>query len=483
MKKKELLRSLCFLLIVIVMLFSMASLLRDRESTLRSYYSEPNNTISTIFVGGSHVNSSYAPSMLWREYGIAAHNVYSWNQPIWTSYSYIKEALRTQSPEVVVVDLFGMMYGYSYMSVGAIDDVNYKNAFSFRMGPILYEMMWNTYQASSDALPFSDYLNLSRYHARWKYLTAQDFSFDYTDYHDIFKGYSIQTEVKPVAPPGFRLATETHRPNETCIEYLDKIVKLADQRGFQLVFTMLPYDFNETERKIFLWLDEYAQEHGIPLLNYNLTDGERIGFDFQTDMVDWGHTNHDGATKVTMDIGRFLLENYDLPLREEVANHEQRDMDAFGFGRVEKANIMLLETDPAQYLDMAVSDPYYTTYIMINNPAALPEEIQEMLGISPDETDPVLYVFNGTDTASGSALKEIVQTTGLYTITANAASGNLSMKVGEKEYWAPGTAIGILIVDNWSLEPVSYASMPANDMTELVHMEFTLAERDKVKDK
>lgn len=476
---KQFLRSVCFILIAAVLLLSLTGLLRDHDSTLRSFYSEPDDTISTIVVGSSHVNSSFVPAVLWREYGIAAHNVFSWNQPVWTSYSYIKEALRTQSLSVVVLDLFGMMYGYSYIPAESIDADNYANAFNYRMGPVQYEMMWNSWRYANESPPLADYFNLARYHGRWEYLTADDFTFDYTQYHDIYKGYAIQTTVKPMEAPGWRLATEALAPDARCVKFLDKIVKLAQKEGFELVFTMTPYDFSEPERKVFLWLDQYAAQHGIPLLNYNLTDGERIGFDYSTDMVDWGHTNHSGATKITMDLGRYLAQNYDLPTYEQVSNWVQRDADAFGFGRVEQANVLLTQDDVAQYLTDATTDPWYTAYIVVADAAALSPEMRAALAIAEDEQGQVLRVFNGENKTPARG-GTVTAAHGAYTVTASALDG-LSLTVGGKEYVAPATKIGVLIVDMLFQEPVDYASVTTDQPEMLVHLEFTTSEREKVR--
>ena len=83
--------SLCvFLSLCAAMLLGLSWLLRDRETSLSSLYSEPENSVDVLIVGSSHVNSGYIPAVLWQEYGISAHNVYSWSQPMWISLLFCK---------------------------------------------------------------------------------------------------------------------------------------------------------------------------------------------------------------------------------------------------------------------------------------------------------------------------------------------------------------------------------------------------------
>ena len=44
--------------------------------------------------------------LLWDEYGMAAYLMTGAEQPLWNSYYNLKEALKTQKPKLVVLDMF-----------------------------------------------------------------------------------------------------------------------------------------------------------------------------------------------------------------------------------------------------------------------------------------------------------------------------------------------------------------------------------------
>ena len=110
-KYKKIIGSLLFAVITLAMLYGTANLLRDRETTLADLYSEEKGSIDMVIVGSSHVNNGIIPNIFWEENGISATNAYSWAQPTWTAYYYIREALRVQDPDIVILDLYGMTYG------------------------------------------------------------------------------------------------------------------------------------------------------------------------------------------------------------------------------------------------------------------------------------------------------------------------------------------------------------------------------------
>ena len=329
MTKKQALRLSTFLLLVVLMISGLIWLLRDRETTLSSLYSEPKNTVDVFMVGSSHVNSAYIPGVLWQDYNISAHNVFSWSQPMWISYHYIIEGLRTQQPSVVVLDLNGMLYGNSAEAPEATDQVNYLNSFSIAPGWNLLRMTKTVETCGIDLRTATDFLPLIHYHTRWK--TLDKHAFTYNPYNDpsYLKGYGFQVRIDPLTAPNYPATNERSAPYETAVAYLDKIVALSEKENFELIFVLAPYTYQQNEPAIFNWLEDYSAERGIPFYNYCTTDGDRIGIDWATDFCDARHVNYLGALKLTHDLGSLLLQGeYDLRTRAELANAAALDADA-----------------------------------------------------------------------------------------------------------------------------------------------------------
>ena len=68
------------------------------------FYAEPENSLDVICIGSSHVFLDISPMAMWKAEGITAYDLTSSIQRMWVSYYYLKEALKYQTPKVVVLD-------------------------------------------------------------------------------------------------------------------------------------------------------------------------------------------------------------------------------------------------------------------------------------------------------------------------------------------------------------------------------------------
>ncbi|MEG0768337.1 MAG: hypothetical protein RSG59_00325 [Ruthenibacterium sp.] len=334
MTKRQGVRFAAFALLCVLTLSWLSYFLRERDTLLAGFYSEPENTVDVLLVGSSHANCTFIPGVLWKEYGISSHNVYSWDQTMWISYYYIKEALRTQNPSAVVLDLYGMMYGNTAETPTYVDDSNYKNAFKLDASLNSLAMTQTVATCGEDRRNPVDFLPLVRYHTRWKFIDENFFLYDAHKQKSYLKGYlpRIATQSCHVPAPAEGLTPQ--EPYPTAVKWLDKIVKLCRNKGLQLVFTMTPYQYTEKEQPIFAWLAEYAKENGIPFLNYCDVRGKQIGFDFTTQMYNAGHVNPAGGLVVTRDLGKFLKASCKLQPPEENPARDEHDHAAESFYRM-----------------------------------------------------------------------------------------------------------------------------------------------------
>ena len=394
MKIKKLFGSVIFLLLALLMLSGVSWLLRDRATTLSAMYSEPDNTLDVIIVGSSHVNNGYIPNLLWEENNASACNVFSWSQPMWVSYHYIKETLRTQQPEVVVLDTFGMTYGHSYIMPEEIDRTSYANSFNLDPGLNYLQLIATSERCGLDLRDSSEFLNLVRYHTRWKYPDKEMLTYDPHDQYDYLKGYGFVLGAAGLSDPAIPIPEEPFEPYEYCIEYLDKTVELCEKEGIRLILTMAPYIYNETEAGICRWIELYAQEHGLTFLNYLGEDGKRIGFDYAADLIDIGHCNYSGALKLTRDLCRYLEQNHTFSPTQEHSNHAALTSDLSKYHRLEPLNDIMSQERISDWLTAALSDEQttvllYDTGVNANASSVLHSTLKEF-GISLSGSHAVL---------------------------------------------------------------------------------------------
>lgn len=383
MTKRQGIRMVSFLLLAAFMLLGISGFLRDKETTLSSFYSEPDDSVDVFVVGSSRVNSGSIPGIFWQEYGISAHNVFSWAQPMWISYHYIKEGLKTQNPRVVVLEMSGMMYGNSTQQPEAIDDVSYQNSFTIDPGPNHLQMVSTVGKCGIDLRDPIDFLNLVRFHARWKHIDENTFTYDAHQQHSFLKGYTLQVGQHEAQDPAVAATDEVLTPYEPCIEYLEQIVALSQKEDFELVFVMMPYLYQENEPAYYNWIENYAAEQGIPFFNYCREDGQRIGLDWQDELSDEGHLNYKGALRVTRDIGAYLQENYSLRTADELPNRTQLDADAAMMRRALDINDVFLSGPDAFFRWVGTTKGSFALLKGSGDAPTLPQSLTETLGFSP----------------------------------------------------------------------------------------------------
>lgn len=356
MNRKQTVHFLGFFVVIVFLLGMLSELLRDKATTLSVLYSEPEQSVDVLIVGSSHVNCGYIPSMLWEENHLSACNAYSWSQPMWVSYHYILEALKTQSPKLIVLELYGMMYGHSYIMPEEIDRTSYANSFTIDPGWNRLQLIATVGRCGLDLRDPFDFLALPSYHTRWRDLSLQDLFYNPHDQHDSLKGYNLLMESAALEEPGPFMVEQAREPYEYCVEYLEKITALCEKRQIQLVFTIAPYVYSQAEAELCRWIEQYSADKGIPFLNYLGEDGARIGFDYGTDLSDAGHCNYRGAQKITQDLCDHLRTWLPTPEKTENPAFSLLEEDYQKFGRVTRLNDIMAEGTLSDWLGAALAD-------------------------------------------------------------------------------------------------------------------------------
>ena len=300
MKKSQWLSLISFVLCAVLMTCLISEIFREKSSSFDVYYEEPQNTVDVLFVGSSHVYSGYCPAVLWREYGVSAYNVYAWSMPVWTAYYYMCEALKTQTPEVVFLDVSSFCLGVGIPGAEKKSVVNREQNTTFKAG--LPRFLLTLESLTPDSSTF----DLELYHNKWKYperlevIHENDLSlaflrnfgglFTQLDY-EIFD-YSFYTDIMP--------------PGELEQKYIEKITELSEEKGFKLVYVCTPYTSNKEQTMVLNWTHQYAAEHGIDYIDFLGEAGQAVGFDYHLDMADGDHINVGGAFKITRYCGEYL---------------------------------------------------------------------------------------------------------------------------------------------------------------------------------
>lgn len=281
------------------------------------FYSEPDNSLDVVFLGSSCVHCNINPNVIWKGYGIASYDFACDRQELGTSYYYLKQVFKTQSPKVVVIDI---MNGGSEE---AIDNERAHFAFDHMKTDLSrIEAIWN--RTKEERLEM--YLPLIAYHERWKNLSLDDFK--YVRYrHNPMKG----TYIRMVSNKREEVILPDNMPvgelSERTVFWLDHITALCEENDCECLFIKTPYSFYDEEKfAYFNAAEKYLNDRDIPFIYFNKIIGE-TGLDFNTDYMDEWHMNWEGQQKFSDWLGHYLKDNYGLSDRRGDPKYSKWDED------------------------------------------------------------------------------------------------------------------------------------------------------------
>ena len=324
---------------------------------------------------------------------------------MWVSYHYIVEGLKTQTPDYIVLEMYGMVYGHSYIMPQEIDKTSYNNSFNLLPSWNRWQLIKTSESCGLDLRNAQDFLYISRYHTRWKTFDWSYFSYNPCKQHDYLKGYGYLTNTAGISQPEVDVSQEELVPYEYCVEYLDKIVSLCKEKDIELIFTLTPYVYQTEETAVLNWLERYSKEKDIPFFNYLYgEDYERIGFDYSTDLADSGHCNYSGAVKITEDLCNYLDSvGASAATKEEHPHFEMLSDDYSRFERVPALNVIMESVEIETFVQKAVSDKDVTLFV---NTHSATKNMLDMLNgvINPYGTQTNYSMTDMVITADGIAV-------------------------------------------------------------------------------
>ncbi len=306
-------RIICFLLLLAAVLWGTNRVFKfkygDGIYDLTKFYQLENNTVDVLFLGSSHAFEDINTGMLWDEHGMASFILSGSMQPMWNTYFYLKEALKTQKPELVVIEAYMAGFPEEY----ADDSRIIKNNFGLRFSKNKLDSLRASVPPGRFAEFFLEYI---QYHNRYTELSMADILPDqgYELYRD-WKGYGCNMDTKPQENPDVSGVTEAGFLRDKSEQYFRKTIELARENGIPVVILVSPYaSVTDVEQMIFNRVEQIAAEYGIPFINYNRNYRE-LGIDYAEDAGDEFHLNYKGSAKLTRAFGAFLAENFEIPDR------------------------------------------------------------------------------------------------------------------------------------------------------------------------
>lgn len=390
---------LSLLLLLIVRTYDVLSwkdTLGDYLSSVDQLYATEDDMIDVVFTGSSHTYCGISPALLWGENGIAAFNMTTSGQDKNSTCHYLMELLKTQSPKVVFVEMYGLAFDKHEIE-----------------GNVHRNMMGMPLSSNSVAL-IDDYvtdeeMNLNYklrwpiIHTRYKELEMYDFvEYDFSQYG---RGTDFNYKSTPVVYPIEAQAYTTMELSDTNKEWLDELYALSQTEDFELVFFVAPAWVSVAQQGQINAASWYAKELGVDFIDFNQFS-IAMGIDYLNDFLDGEHLNGYGAEKLTRYFANYMKEHYDLEDRRDEEGYEQWEKSYTRFLQV-KATHDLKQSSTFDVFIMQLQKMKNITYVVsfegsyIKNIPSQP--IAWMLGMSDED-----YQRGGTYLYENGHLKRIM---------------------------------------------------------------------------
>lgn len=311
-------RRILSLVIVIALLFALQRLVMPKytkdifEGGFTQEYYRETTPHQVLMVGDCELYENFSPITLWRNYGITSYIRGSAQQLTWQSYYLLEEALKYETPEVVVFNVLELIYDepqqeeYNRMT---LDGMKWSKT---KVNAIRASMM---HTGSGQQEHFIDYLfPILRYHSRIFDLNKDDFTYYAKDINRTTAGYYMR--VDELAYEEGAWGDEEEEYEETlgsnAMGYLDRIRELCESKDIKLLLvkapSISPVWHEEWEEQV----EDYAKEYNLDYINF-LELVDEIGIDYSKDTYDEGlHMNLSGAEKCADYLGGFLSKEYKL---------------------------------------------------------------------------------------------------------------------------------------------------------------------------
>lgn len=357
-KAARALRAVCFMLLLALMLSALNYVLSPAQA---AFYKEEPQTVDAVFLGTSLTYCSVVPALLWQEYGITSYNLSYPMQSIASSYYFLEEFLKTQTPRVVVLEpeayTFPDEYGRSP-----------ENVAEMRFGA----NMLRAVQADVKADAAGYLVPFMRYHTGYDGLNEGAFRKAGPDTNRRVeeRGYVMLTpEGGGAADAEVSFAPGPVRggdmPNPKTRGYMDAILALCREKGIQLYLYKAPWLGYPTD--CMAVIQDWADGAGVPFRDYNLLAGD-LALESR-DMLDDGcHMSVWGAHKLTRDLGAVLQAEYDLPdhRTDTGTAFDKESWDAMSLFHSRRMQAITLagQWDALDYISL-LRDVHYTVFLSV----------------------------------------------------------------------------------------------------------------------
>ncbi len=334
MKQKilKIVSSLITIALTVFLLFSLTNLM-ERKASDQKYedFMKQKEDFDVLFMGTSHVINGIYPMELWHDYGIVSYNCGGHSNQFATTYWVMRNALEQTTPKLIVIDCLGLeenrkcsdKFSFVHLSLDAfpLNATKVQAIWDLLDDPALEEDISNGKVRKSDEPRTKIGLlwDFSVYHSRWAELGKSDFETPSLYEKGAKSRIKITRGVYNPIPEDEKI-----EPGTVSDLYLRKMIEYCQERGIEVMLTYVPFPASVKRQQAAHYAADVAKEYNVKYVN--CLDLNLLNFD--TDCYDASsHLNPSGARKVTKYLGKYIMDNYDIPDRREDTSYSYWNTD------------------------------------------------------------------------------------------------------------------------------------------------------------
>ena len=458
------------------------------EKAISGFYALEDNSADVLIFGASHPEFGISPMKLYEKTGIVSYDLSSGQQPLEVSYYMLKQALKTQSPKVVLLDPAILFHDGSNAAWRFVLD-------KLPLNDVKLEMAADYGTRELGDGYWSALFPILKYHSRWTELTKIDFrphwkgmyytagellvsqivqgpemAFLDSNFNQILsQNPAFLNEFDGTETTSESFENELFKPviNDDKREYMLKIKQLCDENGAELVLVtiptaQLPWASGSWNIVKSAMMKQFAADEGITYID--LIYDYNLNIDYNTDSFDGGmHMNCRGAQKVTNFLGDYLLTKI-----QPTGNNELYDEMLMKYNKAYDVAMLESETDFYSYIEnLSQRLDKSTIFICANNEYTLKMTqedyrfLSDKLGVQMAQTGAftdsyVAVIDKGELLYEAVSNREIDHDMQIGSMKVNLASSgwlakpNSSVKINGKEYAQGGRGLNIVVYDSES---------------------------------
>lgn len=308
-KLKEPIFAAAFVLVAALLIGLCSDILRpyrpDYGAVWGPYLAEEEDSLDYLYLGSSYAYCDVDPTVIQAGTGLTGYVLAGPEQTLSQTYWYLKEALKTQTPSVVLLEAsalhFDQYQDYTQVNVGYM--------------PMGLNKLGAIFRASERSLRTGLLFDLYFYHSRWKEVTAADVSRAILPQGtDTLKGFTgVDGVFEEIANGPFRREEKPEEVYEANMDDLGKISALCQERGIPLVVVFHP-TYSQLSPEAYDTIGQDVAHRGALYFNWS-NDFASAGLVPQEHFYDPGHLNREGAAVFSAWLGGFLTSQLGLSPR------------------------------------------------------------------------------------------------------------------------------------------------------------------------